>query len=297
MPTVLDFITNQFKKAGIEPSASMKEALNNPELTKVNLEDELVKQMNEKLMTLEVAKENSIIKQHFRHVALNPIDTSINEKLIAEYEIPDAEATAIKAETNTYEKIQLLLKSAKQQMEGKATKAVGDKASLIKQIEERDATIVSERAKTKLDQERLILENKEKEKDWNISGSLAAYNYSKNYGDRVDAIALAKIKLNRKLQADGAKVILGTDGLPKLVSAVDEALEFTRENQKVSYKDYIDKLVADEKMIEVTDKTTPATPVITPIINNNGQNNTGVPVRAVIDIDKDLADALKATAN
>jgi len=299
MPTVLDFINNTFKKAGVEMSASMKEALNNPELTKVNLDDELAKKANESLMTIEVAKENPILKQHFRASSLNPIDTEI-EKLLTEYEVPDAEAAAIKAEKNTYEKIPTFIKVVKAQLDSKATKAVGDKATLIKTIEEKDAIILSDRAKAKLEKEQLIAENKNKERDWNISGSLAGYNYSKTYGDRADAIALAKIKLERQLASDGAKVILGTDGMPKLVSASDEALEFTRESQKVSYKDYIDKLVADNKMIEVTETgQTKQTTVNTNTNTNsqNGQTKSFVPPRAMTDIDNDLQSALKANPN
>lgn len=297
MPTALDFINYQFKKAGVEISASLKEALNNPELTKVNIDDELTRKVNESLMTVEVAKENPIIKQHFKASALNPIDVVI-DKLLTEYEVPEAEATAIRAEKNTYEKLPSLFKSVKTQLEGKATKAVGDKASLIKTIEEKDATILANNAKYIAEKNQLIQENKLKELDWNLSGSLAGYNYSKNYGSREDAIALAKIKLERKLRTDNAKVILGTDGQPKLVSATDEALEYTRESQKISYREYVDKLVADEKMIEVTDPN--ASKANGQQNQNNINNNTNnpnkgfVPPRAATDLDKDFAEAMRA---
>lgn len=292
---ISDFIKYQFKKAGVEISATINDVLNNPELPKINLDDELVKKVNESLMTVEVAKENPIIKQHFRASALNPIDIAI-DKLLTEYEVPEAEATAIRAEKNTYEKIPLFLKSVKTQLDGKATKAVGDKASLIKTIEEKDAIILANNAKAIAEKNQLINENKLKELDWNVGGSLSGYNYSKNYGNREDAISLAKIKLDRKLTEDNAKVILGTDGKPKLVSATDEALEYTRESQKISYKDYIDKVVADEKMIEVTD-TTKTTTTQTIVQPTNGVKKDFVPPRAATDLDNDLAAALKAQNN
>lgn len=291
---ISDFIKYQFKKAGVEISATINDVLNNPELPKINLDDELVKKVNESLMTVEVAKENPIIKQHFRAIALNPIDEDI-KKLLIEYEVPEAEAAAIIAEKNTYEKIPAAFKSIKTQLDGKATKAVGDKASLIKTIEEKDAIILANNAKAMAEKNQLIQENKLKELDWNIGGSLSGYNYSKNYGKRENAIDLAKIILGRKLQEDNAKVILGADGQPKLVSATDEALEYTRESQKISYKDYIDKLVADEKMIEVTDTNqTKPTNIIPP---TNGTKKDFVPPRAAADLDNEFASALKAQNN
>lgn len=294
MATVLDFITNQFKKSGVELTAEMKEALNNPELTKINLNDDLVKQHNDRLMTVEVAKQNPALKQHFRFETLAPLDGEI-EKMITEYEIPDEYGAPIKAEKSTYEKVKLLSASIKQLQEKKATAQVGDKKALIEQIDKLNGDLVALRTNAKNREEQLIRESKDKELDWNIGGSLASYNYSKNYGERLDAIALAKIKLNRRLQSDGAKVVLGTDGFPKLVQASDTSLDFTRENQKVNYKDYIDKMVADEKMIEVTDsKPTPPTGQAPPPTNGTGGNKDILPT-AMNDIQKELENALRTT--
>lgn len=295
MPTVLDFITNHFKKSGIELTASMKETLNNPELTKILLDDDLVKQANEKQMTLDGAKQNQTLKQHFRFETLAPFDTEINDKLIPEYEIPDDVAAPIRAEKSTYEKYKLLVATVKQLQEKKATAQVGDKKGLIEQNDKLNGDLVALRQQAKLEKENLIKENQNNERDWNIRGSFSGYNYSDQY-DKSDAIELGLINLNRQLMADGAKVILTPDKQLVLKQASDIALDFTRENQKVSYKDYVDKLVADKKLIKTIDKTTPPTTTTTPPIINNGQG-TGVPARAAFDIDKDLTEALKAATN
>lgn len=296
MPTVLDFITGQFKKSGIELTAEMKEALNNPELTKINLNDDLVKQHNDKLMTIEVAKQNPALKQHFRHETLAPLDTEINDKLITEYEIPDDAAAPIRAEKSTYEKYKLLVATVKQLQEKKATANVGDRKGLIEQIDKLNSDMLSLRQQAKIEKDNLVKENENNERDWNIRGSFSGYNYSDQY-DKSDAIELGLINLNRQLMADGAKVILTPDKQLKLVQAADPSLDFTRENQKVSYKDYVDKLVADKKLIKTTDKPT-NTPAPTPVIQPNGigqQQQAYIPPRAAADIDSDLASALKAS--
>lgn len=297
MLTVLDFITGQFKKSGIELTAEIKEALNNPELTKVNLNDDLVKQHNDKLMTIEVAKQNPILKQHFRFETLAPFDTEINDKMIAEYEISDDLAAPIRAEKNTYEKVKLLTAAIKQLQEKKATAQVGDKKGLIEQIDKLNADMLSLRAQNKIKEENLIKENQNNELGWNIRGSFTGYSYSDQY-DKNDAIELGLINLNRQLMADGAKVILTPDKQLKLVQASDPSLDFTRENQKVSYKDYVDKLVADKKLIKTTEKTpiTP-TPQLTPTPQNGitQQQQAYIPPRAATDIDNDLASAMKAS--
>lgn len=298
MPNIVDFITSQFKKSGTVLTAEMNEMLNNPELTKINLDDNLVKQHNEKLMTLDVAKANPILKQHFKAESLDPLDKGI-ETLLSEYGILEGSpelATAIRNEKSTYERIPMLAKAIKELESKKATATVGDKKVLNEEIDRLNKEVVSVKASFKADIDRIIAENKAKEKDWNISGSLAAYNYSDDkYADKSEAIDLAKIKLSKQLNIDGAQVLLDQYGNLVLVSSADPSLPFTKENQKVSYKEYIDKLVADNKMIKTSDsgnggnQSNPGTPA--PAFPFNGNPET-VPNVAQQDILRELANQM-----
>jgi hypothetical protein len=272
--TAADFISNQFKKAGVEPSAEMKEVLGNPELTKINLDDKQVKDMNEKLMTLDVAKQSPVLKAHFRQESLAPIDTEIHEKYLTEYGIADDVdlSNAIKNEKNTYEKIQLLVKAVKNLHEKKATAQVGDKKHLTDKIDELNNSILTLKEQFKNEKSNILKDSANKELNWNIRGKFSGYNYSDQY-DKADAMELAMINLTRQLQADNAKVILAPDGQLKLVQAIDESLDFTRENQKVSFDDYAAKLVTDKKLIKTNEPTkiTTANPQSQPALNPNNQ--------------------------
>lgn len=296
---VTDFITSQFKKAGVELTAALTDVLNSPELTKIDLDDKLIRDVNERLLTFEVAKENPLLKQHFRKIILTHIDNEINDKYIPQYEIPDELSAPIKGEINTYEKINLMLDALKKLQEKKATATVGDKKALIEQIDKLNADILSEKVKAKTEIERLNTDNKNKELDWNIRGSFANYNYSDQY-EKADAIELGIINLRKKLAQDGAKIILDTTGNLKLVNSADSSLDFTRENQKVSYQEYVDKLVAEKKLIKTSDSSSGAGAgnIQQQLPGNQNQNNSNnnsndvVPNVAQADIMRDLKNAL-----
>lgn len=295
---VTDFITSQFKKAGVELTAETKEVLNNPELTKVNLDDKLIKDVNEKLFTLDVAKQSPVLKQYFRAESLDPLDKNI-ETILTEYGLVEGSpelATAIRAEKSTYERLPMLAKAIKELEAKKATATVGDKKVLVEKIDTLDKEILRIRAEAKVKEDSLIAQNHNDKLEFRVQGRFSTYKYSKQYNPE-DIMELGPIKLRKKLAELGGKVILNkVTGLPKLVNSADESLDFTIDNQKVEFNDFMDKFVAENKWIQTSDSDVagggtppPALPGQPP---NPTPGNDVIPNVAQADIMRELSNAL-----
>lgn len=292
MPTIAEFVSTQFKKANIAISAEVEDILKQEPLTKTSLPDAQTKLVNDALMTLDVAKENPILKQHFRPVYLNPIDEAISKTYLSEYGIDGEFATAINGEKSTYEKIGLMLKAVKTLEEKKSAAATGDKKSYIEKIDALNGQIIEEKNKLQRETARLTSENAAKELNWNIKGVAGKYNYSDSIpGDRSDVIDYAVNILNKQLLADGAKPIIDQQGQLRLVSASDPALDFTRENQKVNFSDYFDKLVADKKLIKTSEPAKPPAPGAPPPPIAPANPEYKVPQKTLSDLQQAMKDA------
>lgn len=250
-----ELLNNVMIAAGIPgDDENLKKLLGNPALNQDDIPANWESASNN-IMTVDTAKYHPAVKSHFYGAALNPVETEL-QKLMEAYEFGDedkAEFTGIKS---TYQKIPLLKEKIDALMTKKASANTGDSKKYADQISQLNAEIVriKQDAQSKVQE----VENKRVNelKELHIDGMLNGYNYIKSLSKDVAKVS-AKTLMNQYLDSKGAKVKI-ENGKLALVNAQDEALPYIENNQPVEFKTLLDRIVADNRMLDLGQNTATA---------------------------------------
>lgn len=266
-----ELLNNVMIAAGIPgDDENLKKLLGNPALNQDDIPANW-EQASSNIMTVDTAKYHPAVKSHFYGAALNPVETEL-QKLMEAYEFGDedkAEFTGIKS---TYQKIPLLKEKIDALMTKKATANSGDSKKYADQISQLNAEIV----KIKQEAQRQVQEVENQRinelKDLHIDSMLNGYNYIKTLSKDVAKVS-AKTLMNQYLDSKGAKVKI-ENGKLALVNAQDEALPYVENNQPVEFKSLLDRIVADNRMLDLGGVPSATTPgqVVTPQTNSPGSS-------------------------
>lgn len=121
-------------KAGVDPNdQNLINALSSSELSKISLHSDLVKSIDENLLSVTTAKDNHPnIKNHYHAQALNALDKKL-DTIVQELGLSDEDADAIGKEKNSYKRLDLVLSKVQ---EKKSTAGSEDKSALQRQVED-----------------------------------------------------------------------------------------------------------------------------------------------------------------
>jgi len=281
MPTLIDLFNNLGKRTNTDVSDLTKIIEENDALKTITVPDVVYNTFDHNLLTVEQAKHNTELKKYFTRQALDGVDAKIGD-LLGEYEI---EPDAVSSTNSSYEKIKLLADAIRTKETAKISASSGDKKVLQEEIKKLNDQIVAERTKWKQDMERTVQTHTAEKQDMLLRSKLNSYNYSKQW-DRDIALEAAVVGMNKKLNAVGGKVILDGGDL-KLVNAKDPALNFTINNQEVQINDFLDKFMAESKLIQVNDPA-PAAPNFQQPTTPGNPQLTREQLNAISDIDRAL---------
>lgn len=250
-------LSNLAKKAGYDPNliAIPAESFEVP--------DELAAALDAKLLTEESAKNNPVLKNYFKSQALDPIDKHISA-LLDENEIDEEGKTEILGIKSTYDRIPALTKKIKELGLKKASAGTSDKAALqeaINNLNQEKAQLIAEKEK---EIQAIRGEAQTEIANFMFRNSIGSVDLVTDQFDRDTMLELAQQRINKDLQAKGAKVI-NKDGVLTLVQAADPALDFYQDNKKVTFEEFRDSSLANAKIIKVNKQ--PAGPTGTPPIN------------------------------
>lgn len=220
-----------------------------------------------KILTPEAARNNKELKFHYFSQAMNGIDAEI-ESILDQYEFPEDARTEIKSVNSTFGKLPILAQKMKDLHEKRDSATGSDKTALTKQINdlqaemanklrEKDEAIAAEKNNASSRITNMILRNKIASRKLDTS---------KFDSDMMQDIALNL--LNKELQTKGAKIINHNDEL-RLRRVDDEQLEFYENNNRVTIDSFIDQLLANNKLLAVTDQP--------PAPGNNGTQHYNPP--------------------
>jgi len=122
------------KKAGVSSDDQhLINVLANADITKVTIHSDFVKAIDENLLSLDAAKDNHPdIKKVYVAQALNALDKKL-AALIPDLGLSEDEAKKLEANTNTYSKLDEVVKKLQ---EKKAVAATEDKSALQKQVDD-----------------------------------------------------------------------------------------------------------------------------------------------------------------
>jgi hypothetical protein len=258
---------------------------------KLNQEDELVKKLFEvdlevddtiaaefeqKLMTSEAALANTAIRSKIKAEVLNGMDAIIDE-LTGEYEFDDASKDEVKNAGTTFQKQKVVAKKIAELQEKKAgTGTKKDKEAIQKQIDDLNGAMVKLKETHATE-----IANVSKAKDdeiYNIRFVSKLENkkyYNEDVPVAIHALT-AKQLVNQNLAKSGAKLVWD-EALQnfKLLNAETNVEYHDPNNKKVSPDEFIDGVLAENKMLKTSTPGSPAdpnNPIIIPAAGGDQKN-------------------------
>lgn len=238
---------------------------------KADVSDDVFTKFETKFATLidiNDAKHNNDLHKHFKALSLNPFDKLINEAI--EQGLVDEDVAAdLKANVNTYDKAKkLIAKLSERKVQSQAKDSEPLKAEIKK--------LNDEVLKTKETYENQIrdlkAQSESKLMQFQIDTMLSGKEYANKDLPKNVQILTAKTLLEQELASKKAKVVMTENGL-KLVNAETPELDFTDSNKTVQFNDFVDSVLASNKLLQVS--APPATVVKTQqqIINTAVEDN------------------------
>jgi hypothetical protein len=288
MPTLGEFINSALQKAGIAADNEyLKRVLQNPELTKETVPDEIVSQFNSTLLTLDQAKTNYDLKNHFYGAALAPVEKEL-QNLATAYELSEEDLAEINGIKSTFSKIPALKAKLDNAIQKKAAAAGGDKGKHAEEIVRLNAEIAAAKADMATATQRISSEYEGRFVDMALNNFMNQYSFTDAIPKEVAAMT-ARNLFDQTVSAKRAKYKLVNNELT-LVNADDESLPFMQENQPVQFKSFVDKIVADNKLLKTA--TTP--PPAAPPQRGGGADNKALPNATMSLLEKQAKDLQSA---
>lgn len=260
--TIADFINDLSAKAGLKADDEhLKNILSAPDLQKITIPDELVRGIDNSLLSIDQAKNNHPdIKKHYTALAFNGLDAEMND-LMDELQVPAEIKAVILNERSSTKRSALLTKKIKElEAAKKNTDDKGERTTLQNEINELRSKLVAEASKiesVKAEYEGKLADVEKKHK---LRELLAGYKtvYDELPVD-VRNTALESL-INKTLQDKGAELKMDENGQLKLIRK-DGANVFGDDNRPWNSQTLIDHTLSQNKLLKVTD---PAPPPATP---------------------------------
>ena len=253
-----DFINNLATNAGLADSNEVKTLLADAKLATIQIPDTVANQIQSSHLTLESAKANPQLINHFREAHLSRADKTLLETL-AELEADDTVISEIKGIKSTYDKIPAALKKIAElkskQASAQAQGATGKAAEYEKQVVALNDQIAALNKNFLKEKQDLANQFEGEKKSWILNQMLLGYDYAGEQPKEVTA-KLAAILLEDKLRVNGWQTKTENNGLSLLTN---EGTKVFENNKELTLKALTDKIVSDNKLIKVTAPSTGAT--------------------------------------
>jgi hypothetical protein len=281
-----DFLNTLAGRTG--KTEDIKAVLNNPALASIEIDDALANEINSALLTVDGAKNNQGLKTHFSTLALNGVDAEILNTIEA-LGFDDAVKTELLGEKNTYQKHRKLTSKMKETVEALKAAAQKDDSKTIEkyvaQINKLQGELASvkESHVPKSEIDTLKKQHEGELTNFIVKNALSSKKYANEAVPADVNIELANIILNKALAEKGA--VLVKDGIDlRLRQANDPALEYyDGQNKSVTFGDFVDKALADAKVLAVSNPKQEQKSLPTQVVLPNGTvyDNTAVTAAAI----------------
>ena len=283
-----DFLKNLATKIGLQNDQALVDLLAKSEMADLDVNDAIANPIVKDLMSLDGAKNNSLVKTHFTSQALNGVDTELMTA-VTELELGDDVISQFKDEKNTYNKLRILKDKVKEIKSKKVeTNDQTKKAEYERQILELNQKIAKAIDYSKKSLTDLTAKHEKEIVNFMRQHSLQNKPYAQKDLKPEINIKIAESLLDDELTKSGA--ILVRDGnLLKLKQASNPELDLYIDHKPVSYDDFVTKILADNKLLQVTQA-----PPVTPIPGQFAQRIPGHQDQRQVDTTK-INDALSSS--
>lgn len=208
------------------------------------------------VLTETSARNNPKIKAHFFKEALDGADGVISQ-LLESHELAQEDRDRIRNERSTYERIKLLTSAVSQKEAQKVGASASEKQTLQQQIN----AINAEKAQliSQKDQEINTVKSSYEDRFKNllINQHLASSKLDTTKIPKDVALTVARAVLDKYISEKGISVLNENETL-KLKQAQDASLDYYENNQPLTFDSLVDRVLADNKLIAVTDPNSAA---------------------------------------
>lgn len=246
-----DFLNNMAAKAGMQNDPALVDLLSSSELANTHIADEFANAMDSSLMSLDGAKNNRDLLNHYKPIVLKAADEKL-AILGEEYGI----ASEMQAEQSTYKKIDLLKNrfAAKMaELESKAGKGAQSEetAKLVKQIENLQKQIIEVQTAKETELAQLREQHTKQQLDMLVNIELNGKRYAnQDLGDT--NITIGRALVEKALKEQNA-VLVNDGGVLKLKQADNPQLDYVDSGFKpVTFGDFTNRVLAEKHLLEVS---------------------------------------------
>lgn len=246
-----DFLNTLAAKSGMQNDPALVDLLSNSELAKTHIADEFANAMDSSLMSLEGAKNNRDLLNHYKPIILKAADEKF--AILAEkYGI----VNEMQGEQSTYKKIDILenrLAAKMAELESKAGNGARseENAKLVKQIENLQKQIVEVQTAKETELAQLRDQHTKQQLDMLVNIELNGKRYAnQDLGDT--NITIGRALVEKALKEQNA-VLVNEGGVLKLKQADNPQLDYVDSGFKpVTFGDFTNRVLAEKHLLEVS---------------------------------------------
>lgn len=270
-----DFIKSLIVKAGgnVEDE-KIKTALASVDAN-IELQDELATAIDHGLISIANAKNNHPeIKNHYYASAYNGLDAEL-DGLIEEEKLPEEAVTEIKAEKSSTKRAVLLAKKIKQLESAKSGQGKAETKALNEQIAALNAELKKEKDGIngiKAEYEKKL---REKDKGYAMRNLLGQYNTIHDKLDPDTKNIIINAIIDKNLRTKGYVLDLDDNGNLIVATKDGSGIAFADDHTPLTPKRFLDKMMADENLILVSDNQNNQNQNQNNRNNNQNNNNSG----------------------
>lgn len=246
-----DFLNTLAAKTGMQNDPALVDLLSNSELAQHNVSDDFANAMDSSLMSLEGAKNNRDLLNHYKPIILKAADDKF--AILAEkYGI----VNEMQGEQSTYKKIDILenrIAAKIAELENKVGKgAQGEEtAKLVKQIENLQKQIIEVQTAKDTELAQLREQHTKQQLDMLVNIELNGKRYAnQDLGDT--NITIGRALVEKALKEQNA-VLVNDGGVLKLKQADNPQLDYVDSGFKpVTFGDFSNRVLAEKHLLEVS---------------------------------------------
>lgn len=245
-----DFLNTMAAKLGAQQNPHLVSLLANNQLTQAEIHDDLANLLNTGLMSLDGAKNNSDVQNHFKPIILKGIDERL-DAIAKQFGFE----TELAAEKSTYKRAEIIaskmqsLIDAEKNKNGQPSEKENQLNQQLQQLQSQLQTAIAakdgEIAQLKQAHESQLL-------SMLIDAELGDKPYANDAIPRNVNVMTARNLVDAMLKEKGV-VAINDNGTLRLKQAANPTLDYMDEGFKpVSYSSFADKVLADSKMLRVS---------------------------------------------
>lgn len=247
-----DLLNKLASKNGLQNEQPLIDLLSNADLSNKEIDDKFATALDSGLMSLDGAKNNPQLLNHFKPIILKAADDKFS--ILAEkYGVADE----IAQEKSTYKKFDILESTIDRKINDLSERnggkiSIEEREKYNSQIKDLQTQLSSLTESNKKAIDDIEQKHKSEQLGMLIDFELSGKNWANKNIEKQINVLTAKTLLDAKLRESKA-IVVNEDGTLKLKQSENPNLDYVDSGYKsVSFSDFADKVFADAKLIEVS---------------------------------------------